>query len=89
MLLEYENLIKLLNDVTKGDFFNDYAIIEKYKRSIGKFKIPKELLEKLNNEQSRIIKIGNRETDEIEPVESSFQYSFEFKGTYATVYFSN
>ena len=87
LTLRYEEIIRSINSVFKGDFFYNEKIVEEYKKKVNKFKLREELIRWFEEEEEEIIRITEKRAILIK--EEKKKYIAKIKDKYMKVCYLN
>ena len=86
MALDYEDLLRYLNDSTKEGFFNSSAVEQAYVRWVKECKVSKALLQKLSQEHALLLQMSRNKRALPLP---SFSEYVPVNGRTTVVHFAN
>lgn len=83
-----EELMHSLGEMTKGEDFNDEAVILKFKERLKKFKLGEGLMEKLKEEEENIYRVSEKHIFVKPKTEAEVSLYFKSKDKYYAVDFT-
>ena len=89
LAMRYEQIMQFLNEVAKTDMFRNPSLIKEFENSTGRFRINKELIKKLTEEQSYIADMSEKYTNMVKPGKTDFKHYINTDGKVVAVYFPN
>ncbi len=86
--MKYEGLMQFLNEIPKSDFFRDPVVVRKFVAGVRKFKLTRELMGRLKEEEAKICETSEKRVNLIYPTKTDFKYYIEIDGKHIAVYFA-
>lgn len=87
--MKYEGIVQFLNEIPKSNLYTDPKVITDYNIGIKKYKLAKELMDRLKEEQIKICEASEKRVNLIQPSKNEFRYYIEWEGKIYAVYFAN
>ena len=84
-----EQMAQFLNDVARGKLFSDEKIISKFRQGVKKFKLSKELMDRLKEEEQAIVKTSEERMIVNPKTNTEFRHYVKTEQGYIAINFKN
>jgi len=84
-----EEMLQFLNEIAKSKLFSNPAMISKFRKEIKKFKLSKELMNRLKEEEEAIYQTSEKRIVILPDTKSEFKHYMKVDNKYIGINFIN